>query len=253
MAIQTDGLAPYAPPQAVLAVLDFDRKRGLPTPVTVETVERVGVSAALAPRTAQALKVLDLIDEDGSPTPAMLGLRKASTEEYQQRLTEVLETAYGEVFRYVDPREDDVERVRDAFRHFTPVGMQDRMVTLFLGLCATAGIIDEAPRGRGRPPKIQGQSKATNTARSRRKATKTVDAIVTEQPPEFRPSPPPSSGQHPFIEGLLQSLPDVGSVWPDAKRKDWTDAATAVFNMIYERPPEDSVPKIDLEPSGREG
>jgi hypothetical protein len=53
--------------------------------------------------------------------------------------------------------------------------------------------------------------------------------------------------------GLIQSLPKIGTVWPDAKREAWVATAHAAFNMIYERPPEDSMPYVNIEASGKEG
>jgi hypothetical protein len=233
MGINQDGPAPYAPPSAVLAVLDFDRKRGLPPPVTADTIERVGVSAALAPRTIQALRLLDLIADDGMPTQAMLGLRKASSTDYPKRLTEVLQTVYAEVFKFVDPREDGQERVRDAFRRFTPIGMQERMATLFLGLCAAAEIIDEAPRGRGRPPKIQGQAKPQKQRTPKSYTSPKVD------PPEI-PEQPLRNGQPAFVTMLLDALPEPGSVWTLDERQKWTSAALAAFDLNYKVPAKDS-------------
>ena len=68
--------------------------------------------------------------------------------------------------------------------------------------------------------------------------------------PYSAPSPEDPS-RHPFIVGLIQSLPRIGTVWPDAKREAWVATAHAAFNMIYERPLEDSMPRLDLEVSGR--
>jgi predicted lipid-binding transport protein (Tim44 family) len=137
-----------------------------------------------------------------------------------------LHAAYAEVFKYIDPAEDDVERVRDAFRHFTPIGMQERMVSLFLGLCALAGIIEEAPKRRGRPPKIEGQ--VPKAVKPKREPSKPQQDI------QGPPPAPASAGLHPFIVGLLDALPPVGTTWPEPKREAWIAAAKAAFNMIYE-------------------
>jgi Family of unknown function (DUF5343) len=221
MPIQADGIAPYAPGPAVGAVLDFDRKRGLPTPVTVETIERVGVSASLAPRTHQALRLLDLLDDEGMPTAAMVGLRKASSADYPARLGDVLRAAYAEVFKYVDPAEDDVDRVRDAFRHFTPVGMQERMVTLFLYLAAAAGIIAEAPRRRGRPPKIEGQAakpaKPKNT--SARRSKRDGDSL-----PPRDPLKPPTSDKAALKARYIEVLIEKAATSEDDKLLDRIEA-----------------------------
>jgi hypothetical protein len=39
--------------------------------------------------------------------------------------------------------------------------------------------------------------------------------------------------QHPFIQGLIKTLPPEGA-WPMEKRAQWLQAAVSVFNLIYE-------------------
>ena len=41
-------------------------------------------------------------------------------------------------------------------------------------------------------------------------------------------------GHHPFIEGLLQTLPPEGSQWSGADRAKWLRLAAGAFDMIYE-------------------
>ena len=38
---------------------------------------------------------------------------------------------------------------------------------------------------------------------------------------------------HPFVEGLIQSLPSVGEPWPLGTRIQWLQAAVSCFNLIY--------------------
>lgn len=52
---------------------------------------------------------------------------------------------------------------------------------------------------------------------------------------------------HPFVEGLVKTLPPAGTVWPDVGQQQWLDAATAIFKLIYPAP-ENSKPSPTPEP-----
>lgn len=140
MAVTSNSAVPYAPASAVLEIVSRHRSRGLPSPVNADVLGRAGVSNSLIPRTLQALQVLDLIDDKGAPTPTFESLRLAPEAEYKQRLAQWLNGAYADVLNFVDPGTADEVAVRDAFRNYNPVGQQPRMVSLFLGLYAAAGI-----------------------------------------------------------------------------------------------------------------
>lgn len=240
MPIIADGQAPYAPPAAVLSIIEGFRDRGLQTPFSLEVLTRAGVSESLAPRTLQALKLLDLVDSDGQPTQPFIDLAKAPQAEFAERLAAILHAAYQDVFKFVNLEVDDYQRVRDAFRHYKPRGQQERMVTLFLHLCNQAGLTEEILK----PPRTA-KGSGGQSARPRR-PQKNADSRATTKPSavtapkmeaEFTASPTPSSGQHPLIRGLIQSLPESGSEWPQRSRDAWVKAALANFNLVYELPP----------------
>ncbi len=69
MASELDGLCPYAPYGNVITVIRQMRERGIKEPVTMQVVTTIGVPEGNASRTAQALRFLDLIDEEGYHTP----------------------------------------------------------------------------------------------------------------------------------------------------------------------------------------
>lgn len=52
-----------------------------------------------------------------------------------------------------------------------------------------------------------------------------------------------SSELHPFVLGLLQTLPETGSVWTDEDRQDWLDAAKQIFGLLYKKTPGKSKPQ----------
>ena len=223
--IQADGTAPYAPPKTVIDLIHRFRDKGLTTPFDLGVLDRAGISSGLAPRVLQALKLLDLIDAAGNPTDALESLRRAPSSEFQAILAEVVRSAYADVFYFVDPSEDSTEAISDAFRSYNPPGQRDRMVTLFLGLCKEAGIIEGKPAPRtstnGRP------ARQTAEAKPRRSPTRPSTRGKLQQGLGSTPLPPQ-------LEGLLKTLPNPPEDgWTSARRDQFIAAWKATIDYTY--------------------
>jgi Family of unknown function (DUF5343) len=158
MAIQPNGVAPYAPPKAVIDIITTYRDRDMRKPFDVGVLMQAGVSESLAPRTLQALKILDIIDSEGNPTPIFEKVVRSSEQEFRDGLADHFSQAYADVFSFADPATNDLGRLRDAFRGYSPRGQQERMITLFLGLLEFAGVDISAARASMRP-KTEGPTK----------------------------------------------------------------------------------------------
>lgn len=221
MAVTLDKPAPYAPASAILDIIGRYRNRGLIFPVTSEVLTRAGISDSLNSRTLQALQTLDLFGADGNPTATMEAIRLAPEPEYKQRLADWLKSAYADVFAFVDPTTDDETRIRDAFRGYNPIGQQARMVTLFQGLCAAAGLVADkpaAPRPAARQQNRQAQrpQKATPAHTPKRTAA-AANANAYGLPPA--------------IAGLVESLPSPEDGWTAAERDKFITTFKAVLDF----------------------
>jgi hypothetical protein len=241
MPVTANAPAPYAPASAIIELIRRYRNRGLPTPVNADVLSRASISGSLIPRTLQALETLDLIDDNGAPTAVLEGIRLAPEAEYRQRIADWLRAAYADALQFVDPAAASEVEIRDAFRNYTPIGQQERMVTLFTGLFREAGIGPERPQrgGNARPT-------ATRPGPVPRSRTNPTNRTV---------HPPPSSsgdGKLPApIAGLLTSLPVNGTGWSKAKRQQFIKTFEAVLDFcipIVEEsvaPPEDAADSSD--------
>jgi hypothetical protein len=232
MAIQPSGNAPYAPASAVLNIIDRYRNHGLSAPFTLEVLERAGITESLGPRTLQALKLLDLVQEDGNPTDEFTDLSKARSDEYEARLAAIVRNAYADVFAFCDPATDPVERVEDAFRSYTPRSQRARMVSLFLGLCRAAGIVEGGTRAK-RSPSTPGTRRTVQTARPSLSTARRVSLV---RPPKsdthaqmFADSIPPA------LAGLIAQLPETGSVWTTRQRGNFLTAFGAALDVLFDR------------------
>jgi hypothetical protein len=44
---------------------------------------------------------------------------------------------------------------------------------------------------------------------------------------------PPAAAMHPFFRGLLDTLPEPGSNWPQSQRDQWLETARNIFGLLY--------------------
>jgi len=238
VAVTRDRSAPYTAPSAIVELINRYRNRGLPAPIDREVLARASVADGLISRTLQSLEVLDLIDEKGMPTEALEGLRLAPEAEFQSRMVDWLRGAYAEVFSFVDPSQDGETRVRDAFRSYHPVGQQSRMVALFLGLCAAAGLVPEKPESAPRPSARTASPASASPVGTPRQRT-IAKRIVSER--VLKGAPPPNPAVPPALAGLLASLPAEGDTWTKAERAKFIAAFTAMLDFCF--PVEEAAPK----------
>ncbi|HWY60426.1 MAG TPA: DUF5343 domain-containing protein [Rhizomicrobium sp.] len=223
MAVTAATSAPYAPPSAIMEVVNRFR-RGLPPPITAEVLGRAGISDSLIPRTLQALRVLDLITDDGAPTPVLEGLRRSPEPEFQKRLTEWLNTAYADVLAFIDPATADEGAISDAFRSYNPVGQQPRMVTLYIGLYTAAGVrkLEKGAEKSATPRTAAAKPRARAISAP---AAKPLSWIATA-----REKASAQSGMPPALAGLMASLPPAGTGWT----KETRDKFVALFGVTLD-------------------
>lgn len=217
MAVSKESPAPYTAGAALLTVIRRYREKGLTSPFTPDVLVRAGVTDSLVPRTMQALLALDLIDDKGVPTATMQKLRTVPEKDYTAAVAEWVQSAYAEVFSFIDPRTHNAIEIRDAFRAYQPQGQQDRMVALFMALCAEGGLADESKKAESRP-RLRKPRQATNSA----------------APTQRRTTPTPAAtagGLPPALAGLMQSIPhDTG--WTKEMRDKFVTTFQAVLDFV---------------------
>ena len=216
--------APYASSKAVNHVIQRFRDTGLPDPLTLEGLERIGVSSTMTSTTFRAFRFLGFVDEGGNRLPEFEQLRRATAAEYQETLAEIIRRSYIEVFKIVDPAQDTYEQVQDAFRGFDPANQRQKMVRLFLALCEEAGIVPPQPKRHRASRKMQNQVRET--------------AMPISMPTPVTPltSSPTASTQvrgYEVIDAIVAQLPDEGK-WSKARRDRWLAAMTSAVDLLIE-------------------
>jgi Family of unknown function (DUF5343) len=158
--IQPDGEAPYNSAPATIAIIERFRAGTLQTPVTIDVLRRAGTHESLVRRTIKALRLLELIDEDGHPTEQFKVLARIRPDEYKDAFAGYLRSVYKDVFTYADPADGNLDAITNAFWGYKPPGQRETMVRLFLGLCEYAEVIPEQKPKRERPAPSPRKSKA---------------------------------------------------------------------------------------------
>lgn len=223
MPVTSDKPAPYAPASTILDVINRYRSKGLPAPITRDVLVRAGIAETLTPRVLQSLETFDLIDADGKPTHTFDAIRKAPEAEYKQRVAEWLNAAYADALNFVDPAMATEVQVRDAFRGYVPIGQQDRMVSLFMGLYAHAGVRPEKPE-RPAQGRLQPTRRIVNPLprQAARAAIERKDAALTIS----------SHGIPQPLLGLLSRLPSERG-WTQADRDKFISTFSTVLDFCF--------------------
>lgn len=231
MPLDLSGRAPYAPGKVVVDLIRRHRDAGLPRPISAEALQRVGVSESLAPRTFQALRLLDLVSEDGAPTEAFERFKHGSDEEFRNALARHLDTVYEPVVAIVNVPEADDATIETAFRGFEPHGQRQRMVSLFTALYEAAGV-------RGGEAKSPAAPRVRAAVRQSPKPSRKVDALAAAGVARFprdvvTSAAPGPTASDPLIAALMSKLPPSGSAWAPEERSRFLRALEGVLDLVY--------------------
>ena len=233
MPVTADVPAPYAPASAVLEVIKRYRG-GLPAPITAEVLVRAGISDSLIPRTLKSLQTLDLVNDDGSVTTTLEGLRRCPESEFQQRLADWLNVTYADVRGFVDPATAEETAIRDAFRNYNPVAQQPRMVSLFMGLYTAAGVRIGERAATTRQPRSARPARSKTPmppVKDRTRGLATNIRSVLKQKPG-RPFQEGTDLPEPIM-GMLTRLPENGTGWTQEQRDKFLFTFGTVLDFCF--------------------
>lgn len=239
MALTSNGNAPYAPASTVVGLLKRFRDKGLAFPVNSDVLIRAGIPDSLVQRVFQTLVLLELIDEDGNATEVLKSIRTVAEKDYPATLAAWIKQVYADVFAFADPATGDETEVRDAFRSYQPHGQQERMVKLFMALCAEAGLAPESkkaePKPRVRTAVIRSATSPASVAKPlARRSTMTLDQAAGDL---LR-----SASLPPELAGLMARLPQNG----------WTKETRDRFLKTFESVLDYVIPVVEKEPEQEE-
>ncbi|MBO9051766.1 DUF5343 domain-containing protein [Curtobacterium flaccumfaciens] len=142
--IEPGGAAPYAPSSAIMRVITAKRRNKALTRFGYEELSALGIRESLVARTLQALRILELVDDDGEATEVFEGLATHSRADFSSRLGALLRRVYAPVFNVIDPTRTTQDELAEAFKQFGPPSQRSRMVTLFMHLLREARMTPSA-------------------------------------------------------------------------------------------------------------
>jgi hypothetical protein len=93
----------------------------------------------------------------------------------------------------------------------------------------------DAPRGSEPAPHIESGSHQGSEPLSRTEVQAPDADRVAIREHDLAATPAVAArGLHPFLQGLLEIVPEPGLPWPLAKREQWLEAARNIFALIYD-------------------
>ncbi len=232
-----DEFMPYGPPVTIIGLIRRCRERGLPDTLTPQELGRLNVPDGTVGRVSQTLRFLSLIDDDHNRTDKFAKIERATTDQYPNVLAEIIRAAYHSIFEYVDPAQDTDIAIGDQFRHYKPASVRDRMMALFIGLCAEAGIAGERERPAASIKTPTAARKSGASTKGAKDSNKSGDQ-ASERPPLVDEHKNGSSyvdlsDRYTLLSALIQQLPKDGK-WSKKRHDSWVAAMTANVDLLVE-------------------
>lgn len=195
-------VAPYVPVSVLSGFLDRIRRISTPPKITSRHLQESGMSDSDSFALLSALRFLNLIDEEGTPTPEFRSLQ-TSGDEFKRNLEQVVRNAYSDLFAWLDPAVDDREHIKNFFARSYSPATAEKATAVFLDLCGEAGI----------PLKVETTKKQEVSAKPRKRPAAPIRE--GETPPEFRETmEPPARNESPRFDVRIDSK-DFVSMQPD--------------------------------------
>jgi hypothetical protein len=219
---------PYAPGAPTVKIVQRIHAGTTPQALPEKALVALGIAEGNANRVQRALRFLGLINPEFELTELSVRLRRATSDEYGETLSEIVRAAYEPIFVSYDPATASGLDLDNAFKPYDPAGQRPNMIALFMALCREAGLAQgsAAPR-RGRPSAARVNREPANGTK------KTPDQ--RRQGPLQPPPPPPrqnaQSRLHPAVQAWIDEMPDSGTAWDRADFESWL----AIFKASVER------------------
>jgi hypothetical protein len=172
-----------------------------------------------------ACRSLELIDEAGRPTPALI-LMVEDPAKRSTTIAKLLHEFYpGPTGLSQNATQAELE---EAFKAYGLSGSTARKaVAFFLHAAAYAEVL-LSPHFRS--PRTTDRAPSKRKAKAKNPSARPGPTDGALAPPE---APTNTLQLHPFIEGLLRELPGEDATWDKAKRERWLKMAELTVDMLY--------------------
>ncbi len=219
----TKWTAPYASWQTLKNTIERMSKDG-GVPARIDRSYLSNLPGGAQGEIQTTLKALDLVDEQLHPTDLLGRLVETAEEQRPDVVKEIVNEKYALPLG-LGPMATQ-SQLEDAFRKLGVTGSTLRKsVRFFMNAAKYAGITLS--------PHFKAPSAEPSSGRKPRKPRSiTPDGGTGDEhvPVIHAPQAPIL---HPFIQGLVDTLPGPGTAFPSEKQEAWFDTARGIFRLIY--------------------
>ena len=213
---RSSGTPPYTSYRTFKTFIEDLHEHGVPSRIDRSVLTRF--SGVVGTQLMHALRFLDLIEDQGRPTPRLKALVNAhGSGNWSETFLELLRREYAPMFA-IDLETATPSHFNEAFRRAFPAAdaVVQKCVTFFLYAASDAGLKISGRVLKGRKPRSLIARRKLARPAPAHPPTREVEAA----PPEPRSAPPPIEGKKPS-EILLTHL-DVDEMGDEQQAAVWT-------------------------------